>query len=327
MSKAANRLVVPVPDVVVGAFLGLAGHHRERRLAAGQRLDLGLFVHAIHHRGVGRVQVEPDDVVDLLHKQRVVGQFEVLAAMWLQLKGFPDPPDGGLGQPAALGHRFARPVRGVGGDGLQRRHHHVLDLLGGHRRGAARPRVVDQPVAARLDEPAPPLAHRGLRHPLAGGHFLVGQPLGAAQHDPRPQRQRLGGLAPARPPGQRLTLLLGQHQLSLRSPACRHKRIISPRNLIRPATAPATTSNINVTNFWRMTLAVLSIRRRCRSKRLNCRHNDVGQDPDGCPVPLLDVEGPVDTSSPCATSWYSQANASSLSGRSQRRGESGFGQR
>ena len=134
--------------VVVGAFLGHAGHHRERRLAARQRLDLGLLVHAQHHRGLGRVQVEPDDVIDLLHEQRVVGQLEVLAAMRLQLKGLPDPPDRGLGQPAALGHRFARPVRGVGGGGFQRGHHHVLDLLGGHRRRPARPRVVDQPVAA-----------------------------------------------------------------------------------------------------------------------------------------------------------------------------------
>ena len=83
--------------VVVGAFLGHAGHHRERRLAARQRLDLGLLVHTQHHRGLGRVEVEPDDVIDLLHKQRVIGQLEVLAAMWLQLKGLPDPPDRGLG--------------------------------------------------------------------------------------------------------------------------------------------------------------------------------------------------------------------------------------
>ena len=54
-----------VPDVVLGAFLGHAGHHRERRLTVGQGLDLGLLVHAQHHRGLGRVQVEPDDVIDL----------------------------------------------------------------------------------------------------------------------------------------------------------------------------------------------------------------------------------------------------------------------
>jgi hypothetical protein len=88
-------------------------------------------------------------------------------------------------------------VRGVGRGRFQRGHHHVLDLLGGHRHGPARPWVVDQPVAAPLDEPAPPLADRGLRHPLPRCD-LVRQALGAAQHDPRPQRQRLRGRPPLR---------------------------------------------------------------------------------------------------------------------------------
>ena len=34
-------------DIVMGAPLGHVGHHRERRLRAGQRLHLGLLVHAI----------------------------------------------------------------------------------------------------------------------------------------------------------------------------------------------------------------------------------------------------------------------------------------
>jgi hypothetical protein len=48
MLKAANKLVMPV-----------------------QRLDLGLLVGAQHHRLVRRVVVEPYDVHDLLHEQRV----------------------------------------------------------------------------------------------------------------------------------------------------------------------------------------------------------------------------------------------------------------
>jgi len=71
--------------------------HWERRLAACQRLYLGLLVHAQHHRGLGRVEVEPDDVIDLLREQRIIGQLEVLAAMGLQLEGLPDSTDRGLG--------------------------------------------------------------------------------------------------------------------------------------------------------------------------------------------------------------------------------------
>src|SRR3954452_19957408 len=45
--------------------------------------------------------------------------------------------------------------------GLQRRDHHVLDLLGADTRGPTRPGLVDQPVEAALQEPGPPPAHRG----------------------------------------------------------------------------------------------------------------------------------------------------------------------
>ena len=65
-----------VADVVVGAPLGHAGHHRQHRLGAVQGLDAGLLIHAQHHRLLRRVVVQPDDVDDLLHEQRVGGQLE-----------------------------------------------------------------------------------------------------------------------------------------------------------------------------------------------------------------------------------------------------------
>jgi len=61
-----------VPDVVVGPLLRHAGHHRERRLGPGQGLDLALFVDAVDDCCLGRVEVEPDNVVHLVHEQRVV---------------------------------------------------------------------------------------------------------------------------------------------------------------------------------------------------------------------------------------------------------------
>ena len=42
-----------VADVVVGAPLGHAGHHRQHRLGPVQRLHLRLLVHAQHHRPLG----------------------------------------------------------------------------------------------------------------------------------------------------------------------------------------------------------------------------------------------------------------------------------
>ena len=81
----------PVTEVVVGP-LRHARHHRERRLRAGQRLHLRLLVHAQDHRGLGRVQVEPDDVVDLLHKQRVIRQLEPVGAVGLETERLPHRP-------------------------------------------------------------------------------------------------------------------------------------------------------------------------------------------------------------------------------------------
>ena len=42
-----------IADVVVGAFLGHAGHHRECWLRSSQRLDLRLLVHAQDDGGLG----------------------------------------------------------------------------------------------------------------------------------------------------------------------------------------------------------------------------------------------------------------------------------
>ena len=51
--------------VVMAAPLDLTRPHRQQRLGAVERLDLGLFIHAEHQGAVGRVEVEPDNVADL----------------------------------------------------------------------------------------------------------------------------------------------------------------------------------------------------------------------------------------------------------------------
>src|SRR5204862_7578693 len=72
-------------------------------------------------------------------------------------------------------------------------------------------------------EPTPPLADRIRRHPQIPRDLLVRRTrLGARQHDPRPQRQRLRRFRPPRPPHQLATFLIGQRQLGLRAPSPRH---------------------------------------------------------------------------------------------------------
>ena len=93
MLNAANRLGGAVPDVVVGAPLGHAGHHRQHRLGAVQGLHAGLLVHAQHHRRLRRVVVEPDHIDDLVHELRVGGELEEVLHVRLELELPPDPPD------------------------------------------------------------------------------------------------------------------------------------------------------------------------------------------------------------------------------------------
>jgi hypothetical protein len=57
------------------------------------------FVHAQHHRPLGRVVIQPDDIDDLLDKQRIGGQLEGVGQVRLEAEVPPDPPDRRLAQP------------------------------------------------------------------------------------------------------------------------------------------------------------------------------------------------------------------------------------
>ena len=187
-----------VTRVVVGAPLDLAGPHRQQRLGAVQRLDLRFLIDAQHQCMVGRVEVETDNVAHLVDKQRVLRQLEGLAAMRLQAEGAPDAPDAG-GRDAAVPRHAARaPMRRRGRLALQRLHEDTLDLGVVDLTRDTRPRFVEQAVEAALDKALPPLADGLRRHPLARRYRLVAQTRGAAEHDPRPQRQGLRRLAPLR---------------------------------------------------------------------------------------------------------------------------------
>ena len=94
-----------VADVVVGASLGHAGHHRQHRLGPVQRLDLALLVDAQHHGLLRRVVVEADDVDDLLDEQRVGRQLEPVLDMGFEVELRQIRPMVDVRQAAALGHR------------------------------------------------------------------------------------------------------------------------------------------------------------------------------------------------------------------------------
>jgi hypothetical protein len=150
--NAANRLVIPCRAESWVRRSGLPGQHRQHRLGAVQRLDLGLLVHPQHHGLVGRVVVQPDDVDDLVDNQRIGRQLEGLGQLRFEPQGPPAPTDRRLAQPRPFRHRLPRPVGRVGRGLLQRRHHHRLDLLDRDRRRPTRPGLVHQPVQPPLHQ-------------------------------------------------------------------------------------------------------------------------------------------------------------------------------
>ncbi len=202
-----------VPGVVVRGTLRCPRQHRQDRRRAVQCLDLGLLVHAQHHRPLRRREVEPDHVLDLVHEQRILGQLPRRTAMRLQTERVPDPGHRSLGQSGLRGHRPGRPVSGVGRGRLQRRGDHRLDLIVGDRARTPRTRLVQQSVQPVGHEPRAPLRHcRPLDSQLCRD-LAVRATFGTSQHDPRPQCQRLCRLPTPRPALQRARLIVGEHQL------------------------------------------------------------------------------------------------------------------
>ena len=201
-----------MPGVVVAAPLGHSGDHRQHRGGPLQRLDLRFFVHGEDYRVRRRRQVQAHDVADLVNQQRVGGDLEVLGPPGLQAEGPPDAVHGRRGDAYLPGQLPFRPVRGPFRHLFQGAHHHLLDLGVGDGARHSRPGLVAEPVQPAGQEPGPPLRHGDPADPQPRRDGRIVPALSARQHDPRPQRQPLGGLPPPRPVLQHPPLSLRQHQ-------------------------------------------------------------------------------------------------------------------
>ena len=67
-----------VTDVAMRDAFDVSEPEGQERLGSLERLGLALLVDAEHHRVVGRVEVESDDIADLPGEERIGGELEVL---------------------------------------------------------------------------------------------------------------------------------------------------------------------------------------------------------------------------------------------------------
>ncbi len=177
-----------VPDVVMRDALHVAQAHGQQRLGAVQRLDLRLLVDAEHHRFVWRVQVQPDDVADLLHKERVSGELEMLLPVGLDREGLQPAVDSGFGDPRRCSQGSLVPVgAAIRRPGLQSPVDHLRDLVVLIGARPARTEFVVQPLQAEVPVTLAPLADGHARQPHPPGDGGVGFAGPAGQDD-------LGGL-------------------------------------------------------------------------------------------------------------------------------------
>ena len=172
--KRREQVNGAVPDIIMGPLLWHAGHHRQHWLRPVKRLHLGLLVHAQHNRVLGRIQVQPDHIVDLLHEQRIGGQLERIGQVRFKVESLPDPADSGPGQAGTFRHGCPRPVGRVIRRFLQCIDDDFFYLLVSDRRLTSRTRLINQSVQALVNKPLTPLPGRCLMAPEhCGGFFIV----------------------------------------------------------------------------------------------------------------------------------------------------------
>ncbi len=66
----------PIALVIVGHGASTAWNERKARLGSVESLNLTLLIDRVHHRVLGRVHIQTDDIVQLFQELRISTQFE-----------------------------------------------------------------------------------------------------------------------------------------------------------------------------------------------------------------------------------------------------------
>ncbi len=132
---------------------------------------------------VGWGKVKADNIAYLVYKERIVREFERLAAMGLQAERDPHPADGGVGKPCFRRHRAYRPVRCIDRRRPQRPLDHSSNLIVVDSSRPTRAALVQQTIAAILQKSATPLANRVFVQAELRSHLLACYAFSTSQND------------------------------------------------------------------------------------------------------------------------------------------------
>src|SRR3977135_4058201 len=86
--RAANKRGCAMAMVVVGDAFDVAEPHGKHGLGAFEGLDLALLIDAKHHCLVGRIEIKPDHVAQLLDEKGIGRKLEAAGAVRLNVGDF-----------------------------------------------------------------------------------------------------------------------------------------------------------------------------------------------------------------------------------------------
>lgn len=209
--RAANRVVVAVPLVIVRHGPAAARFQLQARLCSIQGLNLALLIDAQHERLVRWIEVQADDVDQFGNKLRIVADLKRRYTMRLQVMIFPNATHGGFADRLCLGHHAGAPVRRVRRFARQCGLHDRRNLLFRNGRDAARSgSILLQARCSKSQEAVAPQLHGGPRETKAGGDFLALDAVGCEQDNPRTLHKPLRLGSGSRPSLQSGPLLVGK---------------------------------------------------------------------------------------------------------------------
>ena len=185
-----------VPPVIMRSRRRLILLHRQLGLGSLEGLDLRLLVQRQDDGMRGRIDIKTDDVAQLGHEGRIIGELELTDPMRLEPVRAPDPLHRTHADADLFGHHRRRPVGGFARRFTQRPLDDTLAHLRSQRRDTRRPRFVAQqavdafPGKAPLPAPDARLRFAGAAHDLAGACAV-----GAQQNDTGAPDMFLRGVA------------------------------------------------------------------------------------------------------------------------------------
>ena len=170
--------------VVVGHGASASLFHRQPRLGAVQRLDLTFLIDPEHDGVVGRIDVQPDDLLELGRELRIVGKSEPAHQMRPQPMSAPDPLHRTDADASGLRHRRARPMAAGRWRSRQRQGHHPFGHLKAQRRNARGACLVaPKPRRALVVEPFLPAPDHGLGFAGVAHDFGSATTIGRHKHN------------------------------------------------------------------------------------------------------------------------------------------------